>query len=200
MHISRPAFLRHLVTLGLALTGLLAFGGATARPAAAQQLMYQFSGVTFNDGAVATGFFDFNPTTSTFEPYNFTTTNGTSDGLTGVTYQPGPSQNFFHDEGSAFTSFGLNSNSVAGNFIGLTTTGAATSSGIYSLIPGTVLSTFSFQASGEFAPTARSINAGFLIVTPAAVPEASTTTSLGLLLALGLGGVMIAKRKKVHAA
>ena len=36
--------------------------------------------------------------------------------------------------------------------------------------------------------------------TPAAVPEASTTVSLGLLLALGLGGVVIAaKRKKASA-
>ena len=29
------------------------------------------------------------------------------------------------------------------------------------------------------------------IVTPAAVPEASTTVSLGLLLALGLGGLIV---------
>jgi len=37
-------------------------------------------------------------------------------------------------------------------------------------------------------------------VVPAAVPEASTTASLGLLLALGLGGVVIAaKRKKASA-
>lgn len=33
-------------------------------------------------------------------------------------------------------------------------------------------------------------------VTPAAVPEASTTVSLGLLLALGLGGVVVAAKKK----
>ncbi len=35
---------------------------------------------------------------------------------------------------------------------------------------------------------------------PAAVPEASTTVSFGLLLALGLGGVVIAKKKKAAAA
>lgn len=34
------------------------------------------------------------------------------------------------------------------------------------------------------------------IATPAAVPEASTTVSLGLLLALGLGGVAVAAKKK----
>ena len=36
--------------------------------------------------------------------------------------------------------------------------------------------------------------------TPAAVPEASTTVSFGLLLALGLGGVVIAAKKKKAAA
>ncbi len=36
-------------------------------------------------------------------------------------------------------------------------------------------------------------------VTPPAVPEASTTVSFGLLLALGLGGLVAAKRKKAKA-
>lgn len=35
---------------------------------------------------------------------------------------------------------------------------------------------------------------------PAAVPEASTTVSLGLLLALGMGGVMVAARRKKASA
>ncbi len=40
-----------------------------------------------------------------------------------------------------------------------------------------------------------------LVLTPAAaVPEASTTVSFGLLLALGLGGVVIAKKKKAAAS
>jgi len=34
---------------------------------------------------------------------------------------------------------------------------------------------------------------------PAAVPEASTTVSMGLLLALGLGGLAVARRRKVQA-
>ena len=37
-------------------------------------------------------------------------------------------------------------------------------------------------------------------VTPPAVPEASTTVSLGLLLALGMGGVVVAARRKKAAA
>ena len=38
----------------------------------------------------------------------------------------------------------------------------------------------------------------FKVAAPA-VPEASTTVSLGLLLALGLGGVMVAKKRKQSA-
>ena len=46
----------------------------------------------------------------------------------------------------------------------------------------------------------RAISAGSLVATRAPVPEASTTVSFGLLLALGLGGLVIAaKRKKAHA-
>jgi len=43
---------------------------------------------------------------------------------------------------------------------------------------------------------------GFQIVsaTPAAVPEASTTISFGLLLALGLGAVAVRKKKAAAAA
>ena len=37
-------------------------------------------------------------------------------------------------------------------------------------------------------------------VTPGAVPEASTTVSFGLLLALGMGGIVIASKKKTKAA
>ena len=38
-----------------------------------------------------------------------------------------------------------------------------------------------------------------IIETPAAVPEASTTVSLGLLLALGLGGVVVGARRRRKA-
>ena len=38
------------------------------------------------------------------------------------------------------------------------------------------------------------------VPTPAAVPEASTTVSFGLLLALGLGGLAMSAKKKAHAA
>jgi hypothetical protein len=68
------------------------------------------------------------------------------------------------------------------------------------LTSGTVENPNAFYGSGEFAPDARAISGGFLIVSPAAaVPEASTTVSFGLLLALGLGGVVIAKKKKACA-
>ena len=39
----------------------------------------------------------------------------------------------------------------------------------------------------------------YIAFAPAAVPEASTTVSLGVLLALGLGGVVIAARRRSHS-
>ena len=74
------------IRLGLALTGLCALGVAAARPAAAQNLLYTLSGVTFADGATASGFFNANPTTGVFGALDITTTNGLTDGLLGKHY------------------------------------------------------------------------------------------------------------------
>ena len=43
-------------------------------------------------------------------------------------------------------------------------------------------------------------NVSLVQTSPAAVPEASTTVSLGLLLALGLGGLAVAAKRKQSAA
>ena len=80
MHSSRT------ISLGLALAGLCALGAATARPAAAQNLLYTLSGVTFADGATAIGFFNANPTTGVFGAFDITTTKGLTDGLLGTHY------------------------------------------------------------------------------------------------------------------
>ena len=61
--------------------------------------------------------------------------------------------------------------------------------------------TVTFDATDIFVPlTARFNSGGAKIVldytTAAPVPEASTTVSLGLLLALGMGGLVIAKKRK----
>ncbi len=71
----------------------------------------------------------------------------------------------------------------------------------YGAETGTFASIFStdpgYDFSIDYLPTE-----AVLTVTdaPAAVPEASTTVSFGLLLALGLSGIVIATRKKAHAA
>ncbi len=77
MHISRT------LCLALTLTAPLALLEAAAHPAAAQELTYTLSGVTFADGATASGSFNFDLSTQTFGDYDMTTTNGISDGQLG---------------------------------------------------------------------------------------------------------------------
>ncbi len=60
---------------------------------------------------------------------------------------------------------------------------------------GTALGVFSFNNGPNGVNVLNSVN----IVTPAAVPEASTTVSLGLLLALGLGGLAVSRRRAFSA-
>jgi len=193
MHSSRT------IRLGLALTGLCALGVAAARPAAAQNLLYTLSGVTFADGATASGFFNANPTTGVFGALDITTTNGLTDGLLGKHYVL-PATSPYNSPYFAFSfSSGLNR-------IVLSVGVDDRIPGVQPLQPGSS-SQGSLTDSGEFATpvtggstVARVISAGSLVATGAPVPEASTTVSFGLLLALGLGGLVIAaKRKKAHA-
>ena len=58
---------------------------------------------------------------------------------------------------------------------------------------GTALGTFSLTTGPNNSNVLNTVN----IVAPAAVPEASTTLSLGLLLALGLGALSVARRRAV---
>lgn len=60
---------------------------------------------------------------------------------------------------------------------------------------GTALGVFSFTSGPNGSNILNSVN----IVTPAAVPEASTTASLGLLLALGLGALAVSRRRTASA-
>jgi hypothetical protein len=62
---------------------------------------------------------------------------------------------------------------------------------------------FASTGTGTFGP-AQTVETGlgvpaFLAFAPAAVPEAATTVSFGLLLAFGLGGVVVAARRKRQA-
>ena len=79
------------------------------------------------------------------------------------------------------------------------TQATATTAGDYLLFTGLTGSSFTLTANrttGDTSSTTFIPIDGFQIVaTPAAVPEASTTVSLGLLLALGLGGFAVARKK-----
>lgn len=84
------------------------------------------------------------------------------------------------------------------------TMATATTPGDYLLFTGLTGSSFTLTAdrvagttdSTTFIP----IDGFQLVSTPAAVPEASTTISFGLLLALGLGAVAVRKKKAAAAA
>ena len=74
-----------------------------------------------------------------------------------------------------------------------------TAPGVFALLPGSRDPEGGFVNSGELTPSnvGRVMTSGILVVSsPAAVPEASTTVSLGLLLALGTGAFAVARKKK----
>lgn len=189
MHFSRS------IGLGLAFTGLCAL--TTIRAASAQNLTYTLSGVTFSDGAVATGFFDFNPATQVFSDFNITTTNGVTDSDPGFNYFYGPSGSYGQTLGGMVYVF--QSEVTPFPSITLATASDSSSPSLYPLEPGEDVSSHGFGGSGEITSGGnRGVATGSLLVTNA-VPEASTTISFGLLLALG-GLAVAVKRKKAAAA
>ena len=193
------------LSLGLAFVGLCTFGIVASKPVAAQNLTCTLSGVTFGDGATATGYFNFNPTTQTVGTFDVVTANGIPSSFPGNDYANGLANFFsgvaplgpFQGEGEIdFDGIG----SSAGDALTLFTSSPITSAGVYFVTPGTRIGHGSFSGSGESYNTqnpdsVRTISTGSIVVTNA-VPEASTTISFGLLLALGLGGAAVAVRKK----
>ncbi len=110
---------------------------------------------------------------------------------------------------TALSNFAFEFFSGSSNELVLNTFGADNASGILLLQPGSIPIGGGLRASGEFTPPmiggstgTRLISAGSLVAAevPAAVPEASTTVSFGLLLALGLGGMVVAAKRKKGAA
>ena len=193
--------------LVLMLTGVAALGLAAALPVAAQDLTYTLNGVTFSDGAVATGYFDFNPTTNAYGSFDITTTNGVTDTQQGATFVSGiafPQVLGFGNSSVHGTSFEFTAEGGRSNALILDTAGLPGTSGAFSLLPGSIIETSNLLYSGEFTyppgvytGSVRVITAGNLDIPGMnPVPEASTTISFGLLLALGLGGRVIAARKK----
>ena len=184
--------------IGLALTGACALG-TLARPAAAQYqgpLYFTLSGVTFSDGAAATGSFEYNFFTSPpgSTACSITTTDGVSDALFGSQYTLNEnSPQFLPVSAFSFTASGSSPNSLL-----LLIEGNPFVPGIYALAPGILYPPTGSTGSVEFiSGITRTINSGDVIVSTAslaAVPEASTTVSFGLLLILGGGAVMARKK------
>ncbi len=185
-----------ILGFGLTAAGLCVLSAATARPVMAQNLTYTLSGVTFSDGAAASGYFVFNPATQSFGTFSITTTSGTTDSLTGGTYALPATSTIKAGVGGVATGNGYFEFDTfsTGRTLGLATSAEASSPGIIPL----ALMPIGFASSEEnTGNSTRTITAGFLDITaPAAVPEASTTVSLGLLLLLGAGSLVASRRRK----
>ena len=156
---------------------LIFFALGVPRPVAAQALTYTLQGVTFGDGATASGSFQLNPATGLFGPYDITTTGGTSGFHIGAEYTPAGGGAGSDGQAESFT---FDSNTSGGgpvNLLTLDLSRSAAAPATYALVPG-VVSGNTFSGSGEFAPLnaplpPRPITAGDLVVTAAPVPEAS---------------------------
>lgn len=187
------------IKLGLAVAGLCALGAAAPSANAQAQLQYYtLSGVTFADGATASGSFVFDPTSigpvAPISSFDITTTNGITDSFAGVHYLSPGNANLVEDGRFVF-------NIPAGELFlapGPDPTFNPAGTNVIPLVPEFKDPNFGTLGSYESVyPNSRQIVSGFLIESPAAVPEASTTVSFGLLLTLGLGGaVIMAERKK----
>lgn len=209
------------IKLGLAVAGLCALGAASPSAEAQGLQYYTLSGVTFADGGTASGSFVFDPTlvamsgpATPISSFNISTTSGVTDSFAGANYQsPGNASKLNsghagHDGSFVFASFSTvgGSFSQTGQLFLAPDFGGSNGTSVFPLIPGfndpnlgaSGSSENSFSQSGVSTP--RQIVSGFLIESPAAVPEASTIVSFGLLLALGFGGAVATARKKKAAA
>jgi hypothetical protein len=168
---------RRLLAL-LAVVGSLAL----ARSSDATPMRFTLTGVTFNDGATATGSFVFNPTTGNFGAFLITTTTSVSN--TGSIYSSLAGTSTFYlasPDAFIFDNFSIDSHYLVFSF-----SGHITGPGVYTLDIGAANGPDSFLGSGEFVDMAlgyRLITGGFLTVTlPSGVPENG-----GTLLSLMIG-------------
>lgn len=94
--------------------------------------------------------------------------------------------------GTAIADGGININGL-GNTASLTSSSLALTKGqTLDFAVGFGNNSYTYDTTGLFAKVTD-------LSAPASVPEASTTVSLGLLLALGLGGVLIAHKKRANS-
>ena len=191
------------LTRGLILaTALTSAAFATAvAPAHAQMTTYTLNNVSFDvDGSgTVGGFFEYDPALGAFGDFHLTTSDGGGAlfaSYLGYTYDPANSFapavyngqfDFLSNDGSTVLDLYTSSPVAAGGMYDITKTEETNRSGGF----GGSVNILNYRDG----------NIGTLTASPAAVPEASTTVSLGLLLALGLGGmVVVAKRKKTASS
>ena len=127
---SRRRFPRAIAALVLALTILASL--SFARSSHAMPMLFTLTGVTFNDGATATGSFAFNPTTGNFGSFLITTT--TSGSNTGSTYSSLAGTSTFYlasPDAFIFDNFSIDSHYLVFAF-----SGHITGPGVYALDPG----------------------------------------------------------------
>ena len=196
---SRRRFPRAIAALVLALTILASL--SFARSSNAVPLRFTLTGLTFNDGATASGFFILNPSTMTFGAFDITTT--TSGSNTGSTYSSMAGTGTFYlssPDAFIFDNFGIDD-----HYLSLAYSGHITGPGMYALTPGTPNGPGSFLDSGEYVNADfssinyRLVTTGFLTVTALSVPETGgTLLSLSIGVAV-LGLVQFGLKRKEHA-
>jgi len=210
-------------TLGLAALGLLSLGLAAVPAQAQTQTTINFDSFTQQAQATSNGQYAAGPSYSaqgfTFTtPYEFTAVAGNSnfgDGETSLSPNRGGLVTLTQTNGGAFSFNAIDLGPIAGNtsnsYAGptlFTGTRADKSTATQTVTTKGTFQTFNFTnftnlTSLTFAPSGNSIPLfDNVVLTPngvAPVPEASTTVSLGLLLALGMGGMVVAARKKRRA-
>jgi hypothetical protein len=173
---------RYAATFSLAVTIAGNFG--SARSSSAVPLDFTLTGVTFNDGATASGFFIFDPSRQIYGAFDILTTGGASAGSNYSSEGVGTNASFLPSPDS----FIFDNFSVDDHYLNLFTLGHITGPGVFALESGAAKGPGVFSNGGEFVNdnfstiNYRLITAGFLTVSGPSVPETG-----GTLLSLAFG-------------
>lgn len=168
-----------------------------ARSSHAVPMLFTLTGVTFNDGATATGSFAFNPTTGNFGAFLITTTTSVSN--TGSTYSSLAGTSTFYlasPDAFIFDNFSIDSHYLVFSF-----SGHITGPGAYALDLGVPNGPDSFLGSGEFVDALfdyRLVTGGFLTVTLPGVPETGGTLFSLVIGIIALFGFHLLQRHRVR--
>ncbi len=177
---SSPKARRYGAALILTLAIVASFG--FARTSSAVPLLFTLTGVTFDDGGTASGFFIFNPSTQTYGAFDILTAGGTSAGSNYSSVAGTSGFSLSSPDVFIFDNFSFDD-----HYLSLSYSGHITGPGLYALDPGVANGIGSFFGSGEFVDSSfnyRLVATGFLTVAPLVpVPETGGTF---LSLALGI--------------